>query len=479
MLLAALRKGRSHLGRKDCLCKPIPAPHSLNILSGQEFGDKQRTAAAKQVVPRGDQCVSHPKTEILRFGIWVKKYISRISVYTKAFNIISSEGARGGGVGGGVREGRERQQPEDRDIFTESSEERESRDSVSAEAVLERLDEIGLPVRAVGGEERYPRRPAPQIIVETDLEEQFVPHERGNLRGQRPVSASFPEAGGRPYSESEALTPSTCRRHLRRQAALPDTSRLGSLNSFGGAMSVFRQDSLSEESNRESSASFTAVAGVALQFTASASSTSTSSTQTSTETVIHRMVGTGVQTSGNGVGSVPAASTEATPILHAALTPAHDWCAGGVLQPDESMSVYEGEMRRKDHIIEELIKLHPNHGLNKARGGGDVEEALRSDLAAMTVKVDRTEQQIRDALASVASKDSRVAELTRQLDAHRQEHARQAATIVTLRQKLQEEESAGVSLRANQRRGEYTLGALSRENRQYADRINELENRLR
>ncbi|XP_064113216.1 coiled-coil domain-containing protein 170-like [Macrobrachium nipponense] len=97
----------------------------------------------------------------------------------------------------------------------------------------------------------------------------------------------------------------------------------------------------------------------------------------------------------------------------------------------------------------------------------------------MTVKVERTEQQIREALAAVAAKDSRVGELTRQLDAHRQEHARQAATIVTLRQKLQEEENSCVTLRANQRRGEYSLGALTRENRQYADRINELENRLR
>lgn len=69
--------------------------------------------------------------------------------------------------------------------------------------------------------------------------------------------------------------------------------------------------------------------------------------------------------------------------------------------------------------------------------GGEAEEALRSDLAAMTVKVERLEQQLRDCGASVASKDARVTELTRQLDAHRQEHARQAATIVTLRQKLQ------------------------------------------
>lgn len=29
------------------------------------------------------------------------------------------------------------------------------------------------------------------------------------------------------------------------------------------------------------------------------------------------------------------------------------------------MAVFEGEMRKKDQLIEELIKLHPSHGLNK------------------------------------------------------------------------------------------------------------------
>lgn len=43
----------------------------------------------------------------------------------------------------------------------------------------------------------------------------------------------------------------------------------------------------------------------------------------------------------------------------------------------------------------------------------------------------------------------------------------------------QEEEACTVSLRANQRRKEYTVGALTRENRQHADRISELECRLK
>lgn len=74
--------------------------------------------------------------------------------------------------------------------------------------------------------------------------------------------------------------------------------------------------------------------------------------------------------------------------------------------------------------------------------GGEAEEALRSDLAGLTVKVERLEQQVRDGQAGVAARDARITELTRQLDAHRQEHARQAATIVTLRQKLQVSEQA-------------------------------------
>ncbi|XP_042231823.1 uncharacterized protein LOC121872840 [Homarus americanus] len=142
------------------------------------------------------------------------------------------------------------------------------------------------------------------------------------------------------------------------------------------------------------------------------------------------------------------------------------------------MGSVENEMRRKDHLIEELIKLHPSHGLNKVRGG-DAEEALRSDLAAITVKVERLEQQLRDALASVSSKDSRVTELTRQLDAHRQEHARQAATIVTLRQKLQEcarlrSEVLRVTEELDQREGEAAAA------RQTVERlVNELDDEKR
>ncbi|KAK4327077.1 hypothetical protein Pmani_002451 [Petrolisthes manimaculis] len=316
---------------------------------------------------------------------------------------------------------------------------------------------------------------------------------------------------------------------LRRQDAVVAPGPGTRLGDLGGhpAMSIFRQESLSDEVNRES-ANLTTVAGggMALQFKTSISSTTSSSTQTSSETVVHRMSGISVQTSGNGHEAVCSAGIHASspeyllqhphqtyqthqpttqttqpphsvqqphPIQqthplqqnhtiqsqpHTALHPLPDWTTGGPPEQKDNMAVYEGEMRKKDQLIEELMKLHPSHGLNKVRVG-EAEEALRSDLAGMTVKVERLEQQVRDCGASVASKDSRLTELTRQLDAHRQEHARQAATIITLRQKLQEEESATVSLRANQRRGEFTVGALTRENRQQADRINDLENRLR
>ena len=43
---------------------------------------------------------------------------------------------------------------------------------------------------------------------------------------------------------------------------------------------------------------------------------------------------------------------------------------------------------------------------------------------------------------------------------------------------LQEEEEKVVNFRANQRRCELTMGALTRENRQNNDRIQELEHRL-
>ncbi|XP_042231824.1 uncharacterized protein LOC121872841 [Homarus americanus] len=120
-------------------------------------------------------------------------------------------------------------------------------------------------------------------------------------------------------------------------------------------MSVFRQESLSEEVSRES-ASFTSVAGggVALHFK---TSTSSSSTQTSSETVVQRMVGAGVQTSGNGMGTtsgvgVPASvsSTESQPqsphtytvnTARTALESPPDWMPGSGVDPTVSDAVVQ------------------------------------------------------------------------------------------------------------------------------------------
>ncbi|XP_047737607.1 coiled-coil domain-containing protein 170-like [Hyalella azteca] len=109
----------------------------------------------------------------------------------------------------------------------------------------------------------------------------------------------------------------------------------------------------------------------------------------------------------------------------------------------------------------------------------DTEEALRSDLAAITVKCRRLEEEVRESRAGSSERGVQVAELSRQLDAHRQEHARQAATIISLRSRLQEAEDAMASLQASLHRAELSAAALTRDNRRHAQRIAELEDRLR
>lgn len=64
-------------------------------------------------------------------------------------------------------------------------------------------------------------------------------------------------------------------------------------------------------------------------------------------------------------------------------------------------------------------------------------EQLQSELAGSNVKITQLEADLRDARTMISKREGRLQELTRQLDAHRQEHARQAAIIASLRQKLQ------------------------------------------
>ena len=70
-------------------------------------------------------------------------------------------------------------------------------------------------------------------------------------------------------------------------------------------------------------------------------------------------------------------------------------------------------------------------------GNEDNNEELHSELAAMKVKIEQHEEDLRETRTNLSKKEGRLQELSRQLDAHRQEHARQAATIVSLRQRLQ------------------------------------------
>ncbi|KAF2368624.1 hypothetical protein FHG87_000633 [Trinorchestia longiramus] len=108
----------------------------------------------------------------------------------------------------------------------------------------------------------------------------------------------------------------------------------------------------------------------------------------------------------------------------------------------------------------------------------DTEELLRSDLAAATVRHRRLEEEVRETRAQLSQRGLQATELTRQLDAHRQEHARQAATIISLRSRLQEAEDTVARLQVNLQRSELSVAALSRDNKRQSERITELEERL-
>lgn len=77
------------------------------------------------------------------------------------------------------------------------------------------------------------------------------------------------------------------------------------------------------------------------------------------------------------------------------------------------------------------------------------------------------------------AKDIKIKELQNLLDANRDSEARLSNMVTSLREKLGEYESRAGSFETVANRGEFTISALQRENRELSDKVVELEQRLR
>ncbi|KAH9514836.1 hypothetical protein Btru_023757 [Bulinus truncatus] len=150
---------------------------------------------------------------------------------------------------------------------------------------------------------------------------------------------------------------------------------------------------------------------------------------------------------------------------------------------------FREELKKKDSLIQHLVSLDGAPKIPRAPdsyrldslylGERSAVDLTRSELATLQVKFERAQVQISDLQREMESKDIKIKELQHLLDTSRETENRLGNMVASLREKLAEYESRAGSYETVANRGEFTISALQRENRELSDKIVELEQRLR
>ncbi|CAM9982576.1 unnamed protein product [Lampetra planeri] len=106
-------------------------------------------------------------------------------------------------------------------------------------------------------------------------------------------------------------------------------------------------------------------------------------------------------------------------------------------------------------------------------------ETARSELAAMQVKQEGLEAELRELRGRLAAKESATQELRAELESHRENGARHASLIQSLRERLRDTEEASGALSSARARYDAGMQAAQEDARDMQARIAELEERLR
>nr|XP_014354036.1 PREDICTED: coiled-coil domain-containing protein 170 [Latimeria chalumnae] len=106
-------------------------------------------------------------------------------------------------------------------------------------------------------------------------------------------------------------------------------------------------------------------------------------------------------------------------------------------------------------------------------------EAARCDLAVLQVKQECVQAELLDAQTRLASKEASVKELKAEVESYKENNARQASIISSLRERVQETEEESGALASSKTRAEITIQVLRKENQEFKENIQELEAKLR
>ncbi|KAJ1153112.1 hypothetical protein NDU88_005878 [Pleurodeles waltl] len=128
---------------------------------------------------------------------------------------------------------------------------------------------------------------------------------------------------------------------------------------------------------------------------------------------------------------------------------------------------------QKDYLLEvPITREQMNHYRHSA-------ETARSELAALHVKYESSQSELLDLRSKLSSRDATLQELKSEVENYKENNARQASLISSLRGRVQETEEETGILATSKSRAELTMHAVIQENQELKENIQELEERLK
>ncbi|OCT79929.1 coiled-coil domain-containing protein 170 [Xenopus laevis] len=108
-----------------------------------------------------------------------------------------------------------------------------------------------------------------------------------------------------------------------------------------------------------------------------------------------------------------------------------------------------------------------------------IAENAQSELAALHVKFESVQTELLDLRARVASKEGSLQELKTEVENYKENTARQASLISSLRARVQETEEESSRFSTSKTRADFAMQAVLQENQDLKERIQDLESRLK
>lgn len=109
----------------------------------------------------------------------------------------------------------------------------------------------------------------------------------------------------------------------------------------------------------------------------------------------------------------------------------------------------------------------------------DLATSLRSEIAGLQFKRERLNEELNEMKSQLRSRDNRCVELQVEADQLREQSARQAAIIGSLKKRVHDLEERERTLHATMGRNEIVMQTLQRDNKYQEDKVKELEKKIR